>query len=266
MKIVVCVKQVPSSNEVKLDPKTNTIIREADKSVINPYDKFAIEEALKIKDNLKGEVIALSMGIPATEKILRDAMSRGCDRSVLLSDKKFAGADTLATAYTLSLGIKKIKNVSLIICGKMAIDGDTAQIGPELAETLKIPHITDVSEIIKISENEITCRKINDNGYSIIKMVLPAVITVVKDINLPRLPTIPGVLKSIHASFEIINAHNATANINRIGSTGSPTQVIDTFIPERKNVAIEIEGDIDKKIDFIGDIIKEIMYNGRIDN
>jgi electron transfer flavoprotein beta subunit len=259
MRIVVCVKQVPSSNEVKLDPETNTIIREADKSVINPFDKFAVEEALKIKDKLDSEVITLSMGIQATEKILRDTMSRGCDRSILLSDKKFAGADTLATSYTLSLGIKKIKNVDLIICGKMAIDGDTAQIGPELAETLGIPHITDVSEIINISENEIICRKTNENGYSIIKMALPGVITVVKDINLPRLPTIPGVLKSIDASFEVIDAHALKADVKKIGLTGSPTQVMDTFLPERENDAIEIEGDIDNIIDLVSNIIKEKM-------
>jgi electron transfer flavoprotein beta subunit len=257
MKIVVCVKQVPSSNEVKLDPETNTIIREADKSVINPFDKFAVEEALKIKDEIDSEVITMSMGIPATEKILRDTMSRGCNRSILLSDRKFAGADTLATSYTLSLGIKKIKNVDLIICGKMAIDGDTAQIGPELAETLKIPHITDVSKIINITEKEITCKKINDNGYSIIKMKLPGVITVVKDINLPRLPTIPGVLKSINSSFEVIDANFSKADITRLGLKGSPTQVVDTFLPERENDAIEITGELNEKVDFASEIIKE---------
>lgn len=257
MKIVVCVKQVPSSNEVKLDPETNTIIREADKSVINPFDKFAVEEALKIKDKLNSEVITLSMGIPATEKILRDTLSRGCDRSILLSDKKFAGADTLATSYTLSLGIGIIEDVNLIICGKMAIDGDTAQIGPELAETLEIPHITDVCEIINVSKEEIICKKVNDNGYSKIKMELPSVITVVKDINLPRLPTIPGVLKSINSSFVVVDAKNSNADESKIGLTGSPTQVMDTFLPERKNEAIEVEGDMNEKIDFVSSIIKE---------
>lgn len=149
MKIAVCIKQVPSTNEVRLDPVTNTIIRDGRQSVTNPFDTYAVEAAVQIKEQLGGEVTVLSMGIPSTERLLRDACSRGADKGVLLSDRAFAGADTLATSYALSLWCRTA-GLDLILCGKMAVDGDTAQIGPELAEHLGIPHITDVCEILEI--------------------------------------------------------------------------------------------------------------------
>ena len=147
MKIIVCIKQVPSTNEVKLDPETKTIIRDGRQSVINPFDTYAMEEAVRLKEKLGGTVCALSMGIPAVERLLREAMSRGVDSALLLSDRAFAGADTLATAYTLSLGVRHLGDFDLILCGRMAIDGDTAQIGPELAEDLGIPQVTNVTAI-----------------------------------------------------------------------------------------------------------------------
>lgn len=259
MRIIVCIKQVPSTNEVRLHPVHNTIMRDGRQSVINPFDTYAIEEALQIKEQHEGEVIAVSMGIPATERLLRDAESRGVDRAVLLSDRSFAGADTLATAYTLSLGIKEIDNFDLILCGKMAVDGDTAQIGPELAENLGIPHVTDVCELIKVSKSQIVCKKITDYGHQILKVKLPALITVVKDINMPRLPSIQGVIFGLTAPFEIKDAAALKADENRIGLKGSPTQVVKTYIPKRQNEAIELKGDAETQAELIKDLLKEVL-------
>ena len=243
MKIVVCIKQVPSTNEVHMNPVTNTIIRDGKQSVTNPFDTYALEQAVQIKEQLGGEVIALSMGIPATERLLRDATSRGADRSLLLSDRSFAGADTLATSYTLSLGIKELGGADLILCGKMAVDGDTAQIGPELAEQLGLPHVTDVLGIDAIDEREVLCRKATDNGWMALKVKLPALLTVVKDLNMPRMSSLPGILYSLDSPFEMKSAADLAADPARIGLNGSPTQVVRTYVPQRIREAIVLEGD-----------------------
>ncbi|ABR46990.1 Electron transfer flavoprotein, alpha/beta-subunit-like protein [Alkaliphilus metalliredigens QYMF] len=259
MKIVVCIKQVPSTNEVRLDPVTNTIMRDGRQSVTNPFDTYAIEQAVQIKEELGGEVIALSMGIPATERLLRDAASRGVDSAMLLSDRSFAGADTLATAYTLSLGIRRFHDIDLILCGKMAVDGDTAQIGPELAENLGIPHITDVSEFISVSSKDIVCKKITDTGHQVLRVKLPALLTVVKDINMPRLPSIPGIIFGLTAPFELRDAEALKADPKRIGLSGSPTQVVKTYVPQRQSEAQQIEGDAKIQADSIVKLIKEVQ-------
>ncbi len=259
MRIVVCVKQVPSSNEVRINPETNTIMRDGRQSVTNPFDTYAIEQAVQIKEKLGGEVIALSMGIPATERLLRDAESRGVDKAMLLSDRSFAGADTLATAYTLSLGIKQFEDIDLILCGKMAVDGDTAQIGPELAENLGIPHVTDVCEFISVSSEYIVCKKIIDNGHQVLRVKLPALLTVVKDINMPRLPSIQGILFGLTAPFELKDAKALNADPKRIGLSGSPTQVVKTYVPERQNEAKKIEGNATIQADEIVEVIKEVL-------
>jgi electron transfer flavoprotein beta subunit len=256
MKIIVCIKQVPSTNEVRLDPVTNTIIRDSSQSVTNPFDTYALEQAVQIKEQLGGEVIALSMGIPGTERLLRDAASRGADRAILLTDRSFAGADTLATAYTLSLGIRQLDGFDLILCGKMAVDGDTAQIGPELAEHLGIPHVTDVCELIQVNSDHIICKKVTDTGYKVMQVKLPALLTIMKDINLPRLPSIPGVLFGLTAPFEMLDAKALNADPKRIGLSGSPTQVVKTFVPERQSEATLIEGDTKTQADKILELLK----------
>ncbi len=242
MKMIVCIKQVPSTNEVRLDPETHTIIRDGRQSVINPFDSYALEEAVQIKEALGGTVTVLSMGIPATERLLRDACSRGADQGVLLTDRAFAGADTLATSYTLSLGVRQIGAFDLILCGKMAVDGDTAQIGPELAETLGIPHIADVKKIIAVTEQSLTCVKLIDGGEQELTVPLPALVTVVKDINMPRLPSIAGVRFSMEAPCRDYDAQSVQADLKRTGLNGSPTQVVRTFTPERRGEAIALAG------------------------
>jgi len=258
MKTIVCIKQVPSTNEVRLDPVTSTIIRDGRLSVTNPYDTFSIELAIQIKEKLGGEVIGLSMGIPETERLLRDAMSRGVDRSILLSDRAFAGADTLATAYTLSLGVKTIGAYNLILCGKMAIDGDTGQIGPELAEYLKIPHVTDVKEVLEVNEERVICKKITDKGHQILEVKLPALLTLLKDINLPRLPSILGIRQSLDAPFVLKRAEEVRADTSKIGLIGSPTQVLKTYVPKNSSEAIELKGSQTKVVNAIKDIIGEV--------
>ncbi len=259
MKIAVCIKQVPSTNEVNMDPVTNTIIRDSRQSVTNPFDTYALEQAVQLKEKLGGEVVAISMGIPGTERLLRDAESRGADKAILLTDREFAGADTLATSYTLALGIRQLGDVDLILCGKMAVDGDTAQIGPELAEQLGIPHATDVCEIIEAGPKQILCRKNTDWGTMVWRIQLPALLTVSKDINLPRLPSIPGVLFGLTAPFEIKDAITLEADPGCIGLTGSPTQVVSTYVMQRRSEAQSIEGEPASQAEKIKKLIKELL-------
>ena len=196
MNIVVCVKQVPGTSEVKINKETNTIIRDEAEAIINPFDEYAIEEGVRVKENVGGSVTVISMGIPKTAELLRETIAVGVDEAVLLTDKAFAGADTLATSYTHSMGIKKLGDYDLIICGKQATDGDTAQVGPSLAEKLGVPHTTNVRKIEEIKEGYIRCQRMTDDGYEVVEMPLPAVIAVVKEINEPRYRSLKGELKA----------------------------------------------------------------------
>ncbi len=231
MNIIVCVKQVPATTEVKMNKETNTIIREGIESVINPFDTYAVEEGLRIKDRAEGKVTVVSMGIPAVADMLKQTVALGADDCVLLSDRAFAGADTLATAYALSMGIRKIGEYDLIICGKQATDGDTAQVGPSLAEKLGIPHATYVRKITGIGDGRIRCQRLTDDGYDDIELTLPALITVVKEINEPRLPSLKGMMRAKKAEVAVWTADDVGADKAQCGLQGSPTQVIQTFVP-----------------------------------
>ncbi len=231
LNVIVCIKQVPATNEVKMNKETNTIIREGIESIINPFDTYAVEEAVRVKEKTGGKVTALSMGIPAVAELLKETIGVGVDDTVLLSDRAFAGSDTWATAYALSMGVKKIGQYDLIICGKQATDGDTAQVGPSLAEKLGIPHTTCVRKIEELNEGYIRCQRMTDDGYDVIEMPLPAVITVVKEINEPRLPSLKGMMRAKKALVSIWTADDVGANKDFCGLKGSPTQVVETFIP-----------------------------------
>lgn len=242
MKIIVCIKQVPGTNEVKMDPVTNTIIRENVESIINPFDTFAIEEAVRIKEKFKAEVYGLSMGIPQASEMLREAISLKVDKGVLLTDRKFAGADTLATSYALSLGVKKIGDYDLIICGKQATDGDTAQVGPSLAKSLGIAYVTNVSKILDLNKEKMHCMKITDDGYEEVEVKMPALITVVKEINMPRLPSIKSMKTAKQSDIELVTFNDVVADEKRVGLKGSPTQVLKTFVPNHETNSEMIEG------------------------
>jgi electron transfer flavoprotein beta subunit len=245
----VCIKQVPGVSEVKIDPKSNTLVREGVVSIINPNDRNALELALTLKEEYKAEVIAMSMGPPQAEEALREALAMGVNKGVLLSDRAFAGADTLATSYTLALAIKKIINEAdpeekfLIICGAQAVDGDTGQVPPELAEELGIPQITYVQRI-ELSEDKITVeRKFRATEIVVIETNLPALISVLVDINNPRYPSIAGIMRAYEKTNVIYFDSNALkADKSKIGLNGSMTEVKKIFFPERRVNPVMLEG------------------------
>jgi len=173
MNIVVCLKQVPGTTKVKIDPQTNTLVRQGIESIVNPFDTYALEEGVRIKEKYTGKVTAISMGPPQAEEILREAISLGADEVVLLSDSAFAGSDTWATAYTLAKAVEKLNQYDLVICGRQTLDGDTGQVGPELAEMLNIPFVAYVSKIEEISDKYIRVRRMVEEGYEVIEMSFP---------------------------------------------------------------------------------------------
>lgn len=229
---VACIKQVPNTTDVKIDPKTHTLMREGVESIVNPFDMYAIEEALRLKEKFPGSrVTALSMGPPQAEAALREAIAMGVDAAVLLTDRAFAGSDTWATSYTLSLAIRKLGEVSLILCGKQASDGDTAQVGPGIAAHLDVPQITYVRKIEHLDSNRIVAERLLENGYEVIEAPLPCVITVVKEINEPRLPSLKGKLAARKATVVRWGPDDIAADRSRIGLDGSPTKVVRVFNP-----------------------------------
>ncbi len=242
MNIIVCLKQVPGTTEVKIDPVKNTLIRQGIKNIVNPFDTYALEEGVRLRERYTGKVTALSMGPPQAEEMLRDAISVGADDAVLLSDIAFAGSDTLATSYTLAKAIEKIKDHDLIICGRQTIDGDTGQVGPELSEALGIPFIAYVSKVEEAEDGKLRVQRMVEDGYETIEATLPAVITVVKEINKPRLPSLRGQMKSKSAMIPVWTATDIGAEKGRTGLDGSATQVVKVFFPQRTHRAEMLRG------------------------
>jgi electron transfer flavoprotein beta subunit len=243
MNIIVCLKQVPGTTEVKIDPVKNTLIRQGIKAIVNPFDSYALEEGVRLKEQFTGKVTAISMGPPQATDMLRDAISVGADEGILLSDMAFAGSDTLATAATLSMAVRKIKSYDLIICGRQTLDGDTGQVGPEMAENLGIPFIAYVSKIEEIANGKIRVRRMVEDGYETIEATLPAVITVIKEICIPRMPSLRGLSKSKTAQIPVWTAKNIEADVNTIGQNGSGTWVVKVFYPQRIQHAEMLKGD-----------------------
>jgi len=231
MHIVVCIKQVPDTANVKIDPKTNTLIREGVASIINPFDMYAIEEAVRIKEKKGGQVTVLTMGPPQAENALREAISMGVDNAVLLSDRAFAGSDTWATSYTLSMALKKLEPFSLIICGKQASDGDTAQVGPGIAAHLDLPQITYVRKIEELADDYIAAERLLEDGTEIIRAPLPCLLTVVKEINEPRIPSLKGKLAAKKAQITLWKSADLACDAGSLGLDGSPTKVVKIFTP-----------------------------------
>jgi len=239
MHLVVCIKQVPNTTEIKIDPQTNTLVREGVESIINPFDLYAIEEAIRLKEKYGGKVTAISMGPSQVESALREAVSMGVDDIILLSDKRFAGADTWATSLTLATAIKKLGDYDLILFGQQAIDGDTAQVGPGVATHLVLPQTCFVRKIEKVQEKSITVERLMEDGYDTVEMKLPSVITVVKEINVPRLPSLRGKRVAKSTQLTVWNADDLELPAEEIGLNGSPTQVVKIFSPD-----LEKEGEI----------------------
>lgn len=248
MHIIVCIKQVPDTTDIKIDPNTNTLIREGVESIINPFDTYAIEEAVRTKEKLGGKVTVLTMGPPQAEAALREAISLGCDEATLLTDKAFAGSDTLATSYTLAAAIKKLGAYDMIFCGKQAADGDTAQVGPGISAHLDIPQVTYIKKIESIQDGLARVERMTEEGYEVIETPLPAVFTVVKEINVPRLPSLRGMMTAKKAKLTIWTAKDLGVDEKHIGLNGSPTQVIKIFSPPPRAGGEIFQGDTEEVV------------------
>jgi electron transfer flavoprotein beta subunit len=257
MNVVVCLKQVPGTTDVKIDPQTNTLIRQGIESIINPFDTYALEEGVRLKERHGGKVTAITMGPPQAEGALREAISLGADEAILLSDNAFAGADTWATAFTLSRAITKMGQYDIIICGRQTIDGDTGQVGPELAEMLDIPFVAYVSQIEEIANGHIRVRRMVEEGHEIIETTLPTVITVVKEINIPRLPSLRGIARAKGASIPVWDTGELGVDKDMVGLPGSCTQVIKVFFPQRTRQSERLEGDLESQAASLIDKLKD---------
>lgn len=234
MNIIVCIKQVPNTTNVQIDHETGRLKREGVESIINPFDEYAIEEGVRLKERIGGKVIVVTMGPPQAEAALREAISRGCDEAVLVSDRAFGGADTLATSYALASTIKHLGDYGVIFCGKQATDGDTAQVGPGVAEMLDIPHVAYVKKIEDINDKTMKVERMMEDGYDVIETPLPVLLTVVKEINTPRIPSLKGKMAAKKAVIKTLDAATIGADTKRTGLNGSPTQVMKIFTPPQR--------------------------------
>ena len=260
MNIVVCIKQVPDTTEIKIDPITNTLIREGVESIINPFDLYAIEEAVRLKEtHPNSTVTAITMGPPQAESALRESVSLGVDNIILLSDRKFAGADTLATSLTLSAAIKKLGNVDIIFFGQQAIDGDTAQVGPGVAAHLDIEQACFISKIKSIEENgNIVLERLMEDGYDTLSTKMPIAISVVKEINNPRLPSLRGKKNAKTVELTVWKSEDLGLDETKTGLNGSPTQVVKIFSPQLLKNGEKYEVSAEEAAEILYKKLKEI--------
>jgi electron transfer flavoprotein beta subunit len=258
MNIIVCIKQVPETTQVKINPETNTLIREGVKSIINPFDMYAIEEAVRLKEKFGGKATVITMGPPQADAALREAISMGIDEGVLLSDRAFAGSDTWATSYTLSGAIKKIGAFDVILCGKQASDGDTAQVGPGISAHLDIPQVTYVKKIdpALVDKGWVRVERMMEEGFEIIETPLPALLTVVKEINEPRLPSLKGMMRAKQAKITVWTQKDLSLDPQGIGLAGSPTQVVKIFTPPQRTGGQMLTGEAQEVAEKLVELLK----------
>ncbi len=257
MNVVVCLKQVPGTTQVKIDPQTNTLIRQGIENIINPFDTYAIEEGVRLRERTGGKVTAISMGPPQAETALREAISLGADEGILLSDPAFAGADTWATSYTISAALRKLGQYDLVICGRQTLDGDTGHVGPQLAEMLALPFIAYVSQIEEVADGSLRVQRMVEDGYEVVESPLPAVITVVKEINMPRLPSLRGIARSKSATIPVWGAKELNTDPGRVGLAGSFTRVIRIFSPQRVCQGEIFQGEAKEQVDCLVNRLKD---------
>ncbi len=255
MNIVVCIKQVPESTEVRVDPKTNALIREGVKSIVNPVDENAVEAGLQLRDQHGGKVTVITMGPPQAEEALRHTLAMGADEAILLSDPASRGSDTLATSYALAQMVRKIGAVDLILCGKQAIDGDTGQVGPGLAERLGLPQVT-FAIGMEVVEGKLQARRVLDDFFEVLEVKIPAVVTVVKQINEPRHPSMKNVLKAKRAEIVKWTLADLEADPKQTGFDGSPTQVVRVWPPEKREGGKRVEGSAEEAVEELACVIK----------
>jgi electron transfer flavoprotein beta subunit len=257
--IVVCIKQVPGTTDIKINPQTNTLVREGVESIINPFDTYALEEGVCLKERFGGKVTVITMGPPQADAALREAISLGADEAVLLSDRAFAGSDTWATSYVLSKAVAKIADYDVVICGRQTLDGDTGQVGPGLSEMLDIPFVAYVSKVEEVGEGHMRVQRMVEEGYETIEMDLPAVITVVKEINVPRVPSLRGTMKSKSAEIPVWTAADIGVEEDKAGIAGSPTRVVKVFFPKREHRSEMLQGGIEEQLEQLVERLEEII-------
>ncbi len=264
MHIIVPIKQVPQSSAVKMDPVTGTMIRSGSAATLNPLDLYALETALCLSERSAGSVTALTMGPPSAAQILKEALSMGASRAILLTDRLFGGSDTYATSYALSKAIEHIGSFDLIITGERATDGDTAQVGPGIAAWLDVALVTYVSAINTIVDRTMEVERLTEEGYQAVRLTLPALISVVKEIAIPRLPTLRGKKRAMNTPIEEWDARTIGADIGKIGLKGSPTRVVKIESPKVARTAeVHIASDEDSMkgaVDRLIDIIEEVYH------
>lgn len=258
MNIVVCLKQVPDTTAVKIDPKTGTLIRDGVPSIINPEDKNALEAALTIKDNVGGKVTVVSMGPPQAQNALREALCMGADEAILITDRAFAGADTLATSKTLAGALKKLE-YDIVFAGRQAIDGDTAQVGPEIAEHLNIPQVTYVQDV-KLEEDGLLINRALEDGYELIKVQSPVLLTAIKELNEPRYMNVRYIFDTANKEIQIWSADDIEVNKEDLGLKGSPTKVKKTMTKETKGAGELIKEAPQDAVKYVLGKLKEKHY------
>jgi len=257
MNIIVCIKQVPDTNEVKIDPKTGTLIREGVPTIMNPDDKHALIEAVKIKGNNGGKVTVVSMGPPQAEEALIEALALGADEAILLCDRAFAGSDTWATANALGSAIKTIGDYDLLLFGRQAIDGDTAQVGPQVAEFLKVPQIT-YAQKIEVNDGKVKVERQMEEGYEVIEAKLPCLITCVAEINDIEYSSLQGIKTAYREKeVKVWSVDDAKADKSKVGLLSSPTAVKKSFTPPAKGQGQILRGTTKEIVKRIVSILKE---------
>ena len=262
MRIIVPVKQVPNTTDVRIDPKTGTLIREGVESIVNPHDWYAVEAALRFRDEYGGKVTALTMGPPQAEEALRETLALGVDEAVLLSDRAFAGADTWATSLTLARAVEKIGPIELVICGKQAIDGDTAQVGPGLAAHLNRPYTTYARRLEMLDGEQLRAERVTDFGYEVVQMALPAVVTVIREIGDPRMPGLKHKMRAKKMEIPVLGAADLNLNPEEVGLQGSYTQVVEVFSPPPRCDRVMINGEPDEQAEKLLNLLKEAKVPG----
>jgi len=255
LRILAALKQVPDTSEVRIDPERGTLIRDGVPSIMNPFDAYALEEGLRWRDALGGEVIAITMGPPQAEAILREAISMGADSAILLSDRSFAGADTWATSHTLAAAVRKIGGIDLVLTGKQAIDGDTAQTGPGIAASLDWPQLTFVGKVREIADSVIVAERDVEGGVEIVECPLPAVISILKDANSPRMPSLRGKMKARSAVITCWGRADLGLTEEETGLDGSPTRVVRIATPEARSGGAVHTGTADEMAVVLADLL-----------
>jgi electron transfer flavoprotein beta subunit len=265
LNIIIPIKQVPETSNVKMDEETGTMVREGVESIINPLDLYAIEVGIQLKEEHGGKITVITMGPLSAEKALKEAISMGCDDGILVSGREFAGSDTRATSYVLAETIKKIEDYDLILTGERATDGDTGQVGPGIASFLELPLATYTSKIVEINSKNIVVERLIEEGYETLKIPLPALLTVVKEISYPRLPTLKGKQRAKKTNIPVWSKNNMELNELELGLNGSPTRVVKITHPKviRKGTILKVS-DEESLNEAVGRMIKFMCGKGLI--